>query len=240
MAPDRDTRRRLRSLELRSEDLVLFRVVLGVALRVLGAVLCILAASELITINGFIWQPGWGRPGTLEVLAYFGSPTLKLGAGLVAFFCTGFLVRRLVPARVPVPACPACGYQLTTLDDGRCSECAYELTPARDGPMGSMDRMLFARSIIATALRISGIVIALLGVGRFVTLGLTKYWLITPSRVDQYNTDRDLIWAVSLIATAVAVYGLSEWLARAAMLGITRRPRPGWNDETDPDGPQPD
>lgn len=235
MATDGDTRRRLRSLELRSEDLVIVRVILGIALRVLGVVLCVFALSELITINGFIWQPGWGRPGTLEVLAYFGSPTLKLGAGLAAFFCTGFLVRRLVPARVPVPICPACGYRLTTLDAGRCSECAYELTPARDGPMSSMDRLLFARGIIATGIRLGGIVIALLGVGRFVTLGLTKYWLITPSRVDQYNTDRDLIWSVVLIATGVAAYGLSEWLARAAMLGIKRRPKPLRSERTSPD-----
>ncbi len=237
MPDDRETRRRLRSVELRSEDVVLIRVLLGITLRVVGAVLCVLGVSAVVTISGYVVQPGWGRPSTVEIVGLYGDPAIRIFAGLCAVFMAGPLARRLVPARVPTPHCPACGYQLTTLDDGRCTECAYELTPAREGPMSSTDRVLFTRSLVATAIRIAGIVVVVWGVGRFALLGLTKYLFFTPSLAEQYRADRELLWAVVLIGLGLATYGLAEWLARVALFGVGRKKRgPAFNDA----GPQDD
>lgn len=241
MPTDRETRRRLRSLELRSEDLVLVRVLLAIALRVIGGLLCVLAVAESIMVSAYVWQPGWGGPSTLDLTAHYGGPAVKIVAGVFAIVMAVPLARRLVPARVPKPHCPACGYQLTTLDDGRCTECEYELTPARDGPMSSVDRLLFTRSLVATVARIAGIAIAYYGVGRFALLGLTKYMFFTPSLAEQYVADRDLLWSVVLIALGIATYALAEWLARVAFLGIARKgggPAPAGTDppsDQDPD-----
>lgn len=223
MPTDRDSRRRLRSIELRSEDLVLVRLVLAVALRVIGALLCVIAVAQMVMITGYALQPGWGGPSTLELLALFGEPAIKIVAGLGAIIMAGTLARHLVPARVPRPKCPACGYELTTLDDGRCTECEYELTPARDGPMDSIDRLLLTRSFVATAVRIAGIAIGFYGIGRFALLGVSKFMLFTPSVTEQYLADRDLLWAVVLIALGITAYALADWLARVALLGIARK-----------------
>lgn len=225
MATDRETRRRLRSLELRSQDVLLVRVLLAIVLRVVGAVLIVLAVANILGIAPYTLQPGIGMPSTLALVAAFGGPTIQIIAGLVAMIRAGTIARHLVPARVPRPRCPACGYELTTLDDGRCTECEYELTPARDGPIGSTDRLLLTRSYVATCMRIAGIAIGFYGVSRFALLGITKFMLFTPSVTEQYLADRDLLWAVVLIALGITTYALADWLARIALLGVARKDR---------------
>lgn len=223
MATDRETRRRLRSLELRSQDVLLVRVLLAIVLRVVGAVLIVLAVANILRIAPYTLQPGIGMPSTLALVAAFGGPTIQIIAGLVAMIRAGTLARHLVPARVPRPACPACGYELTTLDDGRCTECEYELTPARDGPMNATDRLLLTRSCVATCMRIAGIAIGFYGVSRFALLGVTKFMLFTPSLAEQYLADRDLLWAVVLIALGITTYALADWLARITLLGLKEK-----------------
>jgi hypothetical protein len=222
MPDDRETRRRLRSVEMRSEDVVLVRHLLAIALRLIGALLGVVAVAEIVSISAFALQPGWGGPTGLDLVGFYGGPTITLTAGVLAFVLSGALARRLAPARVPRPCCPACGYQLTTLDDGRCTECAYELTPARDGPMSSTDRVLFVRSLVATGVRLVGIGVGFYGVGQFALLGLTKFMLFTPALAEQYLADRSLLWSVVLIVLGIAAYALAEWIARVALLGLGR------------------
>jgi hypothetical protein len=223
MADDRETRRRLRSVELRSEDVVLVRMLLAIVLRVVGGVLLVLGLADAVSMTVIFMRPGAWSPSTIEIIGFYGDPAIRIIAGAVAFIMSGTLARRLAPARVPTPRCPACGYQLTTLDDGRCTECAYELTPAREGPMSSTDRLLLVRSLVATAIRVAGVVTVAWGVGRFVLLGLVELMAFTRPLAEQYRADRELVWSTVLIALGLTAYTLAEWLARVVLLGIGRK-----------------
>ena len=227
-----DDRQRLRALELRTEDVVLLRVLVGIALRIIGGLLVLSAMSQTFLWVSLYVQSRSGRRSLLDLVLTFGQPTVYACAGIAVFVLATAIARRLVPHALAKPGCPACGYNITSLANGRCPECGYEVSPLRDGPLSAMDRLLLARSAIAAAMRLLGIVLVGLGIARFALEGLSDLILGAGTYGNQYRSDRELLWGIILVVVGMTVYALAEKLAGVAMRGIARHvERPSEADE---------
>lgn len=220
-----DDRQRLRALQLRTEDVVLLRVLVGIVLRIIGGILIVWALGEGMSWVGFSMQVQLWQASIADLFFTFGRPVANALTGVVVLAWAGPLARRLVPHAITRPRCPACGYHATTLADGRCTECGYAISPVRDGPLSSTDRLVLARSGIAAGLRLVGMAITAWGVGQFVLQGIGDILSAPPSSTAQYQGDRRMLWAVIVIALGISTYALAEKLAGAALAGIGRTPK---------------
>lgn len=217
---------RLRALDLRTEDVVLIRLLVGVTLRIIGVVLIAWSTAQIVGILGWALQPAmFGAAPAGQIAVIIAGPAILGVVGLVMVFATGTATRRLVPNRLPGQRCPGCGYTITTLDKGLCTECGYEVSPLRESPRSDMDRLLVARSIIAVLVRLIGIGILMYGIGRLVLQALADVMLYTPPLLEEYESDRQLLWWAIAIVIGLVSYALADWLARLSLFGIRRAAR---------------
>lgn len=218
---------RLRALDLRTEDVVLLRVVAGVALRIAGIVIGTLGVVRGVEMSGFVAQGGFfGGLASAQVVLFFVGPVLLAGSGVVLVAFAGRITPRLIPHRLPTHRCPGCDYTITTLDAGRCTECGYLISPLRDAPLSASDRLLVARSIAATVVRLAGIAAIVYGVGRLVLVAAADLLLEARSRAEDYAIGREMLWIVITIVLGLVAFALADRLARTALLGLQRAPRP--------------
>ncbi|MEQ8845004.1 MAG: hypothetical protein RIB58_09135 [Phycisphaerales bacterium] len=218
---------RLRALDLRTEDVVLLRTVAGVALRIAGIVLGTLGVVRGVELSGLVAQGGFFTSlASGQVAVFFVGPVLLAGSGVVLVVFAGRITRRLIPHRLPTHRCPGCDYTITTLDAGRCTECGYLISPLRDAPRSASDRLLVARSIAATVVRLAGIAAIVYGVGRLVLVAAADLLLEARSRAEDYAIGREMLWIVITIVLGLLAFGLADRLARTALLGLRQDPRP--------------
>jgi hypothetical protein len=221
-----DDPRRLRSLCLRTEDVVLLRLALGIALRIIGGLLVVLGVGNAMAWMGAALRGGVFSASLADLFFAFGRPATDVLAGVAVILLAGPLSRRLAPATTPAPACPACGYHVTSLADGRCPECGYAVSPLRDGPPTATERLARAHGWVAAGLRLLGLAVAAFGAGRFTLQGLSDMLLVVPTAGEQFRIDREMVWSVILIVLGLLAFGLADRLARTALLGLRQDPRP--------------
>ena len=214
---------RLRALDLRTEDVVLLRVIAGVALRIVGIPLAAWGASEVVRTLAWMLQPtGFGAPAPGQVLVFVAGPGLLALTGVVLVAMGGPMSRRLIAHRVPAARCPGCRYTITTLDAGRCTECGYLISPLRDAPRSASDRLLVARSIVATGVRLCGIGLLIYGIGRLLLHALADVMLEVRPLVEEYEASRQMLWWGIALVLGLLTFGLADWIARIALLGLKR------------------
>ena len=217
-----DNRRRLRSLELRSEDVQLLRVIVSVVLRLIGALLVLWSAGYLVTWTGFWSKNQLSQASVSDLFLTFGQPLTYTFVGIAILFSADAVSRWLVPHTVSKPRCPACRYEITSLADGRCPECGYEVSPLRDGSLTPHDRFVLVRSANAAGIRLLGMVLVAYGMSVFALYGLSDLLLSAEPYSERYRGDRRMLWSVILVVLGIVVYALAEHLARVALMGIAR------------------
>lgn len=218
---------RLRALDLRTEDVVLLRVIAGVTLRIVGIALAAWGVSSVVSISGWAMQASsLGVVSSGVITMYFAGPSLLIVGGCVLVFFVGPITRRLIPHRLPAARCPGCGYTITTLDEGRCTECGYLISPLRDAPRSAADRLLVARTIVATAVRLGGIALLIYGIGRLVLQALADVMLEAQPLLEEYEASRQMLWWGIALVLGLLTFGLADWIARIALLGLKRGNRP--------------
>lgn len=223
--PDPHQASRLRSVQLRTDELVRLRVLMVALMRLLGilvALSCMVPVGSWLAegiADGDLWWLGyyWPRIG-------LGAFLLVMGVGLFAF--AGVLGVALVRHRPGPVACPMCKFELTTLDNGRCTECGYELSPALP-PLGvsAHERVLAVRIVVFALVRL--IALATLGMAanaliRFVGLAYTS----NPGYSYGYGTAEaalsalSLVWAIVWCAVAAILWLLAGPLTAAMVPGV--------------------
>ncbi|MEO1277326.1 MAG: hypothetical protein AAFV77_00010 [Planctomycetota bacterium] len=219
---------RLRALDLRTEDVVLLRLIASLAIRIVGIVLAVLGVTSIIGLSGWALQPGgFGMLRFGQFALLFVGPVLYAASGVGLVLFAGWLTRKLVPTRMPTARCPSCGYTITTLDAGRCTECGYLISPLREAPKNAADRFLVARAIVATVVRLCGIGLVVGGIGGVALLGLAEAMLEARPLAEEYAASRRLLSWVIAIVLGLVTFSLADWIGRLALLGLRRGTRAG-------------
>ncbi|MEO1008881.1 MAG: hypothetical protein AAFX79_09950 [Planctomycetota bacterium] len=208
---DRD---RARSLNLRSEDVVKFRIVIATALRLVGIV-----AMVYYGIGAGL--QAWSLIGTTRVgwwSFYFLREATLMTLGVVLLFVAAPLARVLVPTRLREATCPDCGHSITELADGRCTECGYLLSPLRVSPMTPLERTLWLLAAVTACYRVAAVCFVAYAI-------LETGWLLVgsmyfPSRIfENYGYDPDAAvlavgWGTLKIVAGLVFLTLAPALAR--------------------------
>ncbi|NRA58846.1 MAG: zinc ribbon domain-containing protein [Phycisphaerales bacterium] len=229
---------RLRALDLRTEDVVLLRLIASLAIRIVGIVFAVLGVTGIIGLSGWTIQAvGAGVMASGEVALLFVGPLLHAAAGVGLVLFAGWLTRKLVPTRMPAARCPSCGYTITTLDAGRCTECGYLVSPLREAPKNAADRFLVAHAIVAIVVRLCGIGLVIFGAvtglayysalyyAMLVLVAVGGIMLETASRAEEYEAGRQMLWWGIAIVLGLVTFSLADWIGRLALLGLRRGTR---------------
>lgn len=203
---------RLRAIQVRTSEVVRLRVLFVAIIGLLGMVM---AASSVLPVgwwliegitDGDLWWLDYYWP-RLALAGYM----LIVGGGMVLF--GGLLGRMLVRSRVGPVACPMCGFELTSLDHGRCTECGYEVNPALpELGVPPVERVLVARLaafVLVRLVAVGLVTLAMIPMLRFAVVGVwAEYW-------------DSIEFVEALLPTmAIAVLGLSLWLFAGVVSAI--------------------
>lgn len=158
---------RLRAVQVRTDDLVRLRVLFIAAIRLMGLVM---ALSCMVPFGS--WLAEGLSDSDLWYLDYYwprillGFFLLLAGSGVAVF--GGLLGVLLVRHRPGGVACPMCRFELTSLDEGRCTECGYELSPALPTlGVGAHERVLATRIVVFAVLRVVALGLLVMAIIRF-------------------------------------------------------------------------
>ncbi|MGD1916176.1 MAG: hypothetical protein ACFCBV_08310 [Phycisphaerales bacterium] len=224
---------RLRALDLRTEDVVLLRLIASLAIRIVGIVFVVQGVVSIIGLSGWTLQPGgFGMLRSGQIALLFVGPVLYAASGVGLVLFAGWITRKLVPHRMPAARCPGCGYTITTLDAGRCTECGYLISPLREAPKNAADRFLVARAILAIVVRLCGIGLVIFGAGHLAHVAVGGIMLEPASRAEEYEAGRQMLWWGIAIALGLVVFKLADWIGRLALLGLRRGTRAGPNERS--------
>lgn len=208
---------RLRAVEVRTDDLVKLRVVFVALVRLAGLMLA------FMSLFPFAWWLAEGlADGDLWWLGYYWpritAGSVMLFGGMATVFFGGLIGRFLLRTRGGPVACPMCRFELTSLDQGRCTECGYEVTPALPRlAMPPMERVCVARMIAAACVRGFAVVLLVIAAIRLIQFLAEAMF---PDVFVAYWDDGSAMYYSLANGVALAAIGLALLLAAGPIAAV--------------------